>query len=133
MTSIKMTEQFGGADFEKVEDHGLAELERVLGHFDQKPWHSEAVTAAQTEMCAPTLSLEDPTSDKLFWVSAYLAGDKLRFVNEYRYPIESPGWLSKLRGKTHESPRTRELTEAEAREALALFMGGKHDALLKHL
>lgn len=133
MRVIEVTEQMGGAQFEDVVDLGVQTLSGALEIFDQKSWESESKVAESTGLCAPTISLTDRDSGSVYWVSPYLIGSALTFVNEYRYRIESPGFLSRMLRKTHKSPSTRELTFKEAREGIIQFMEGEHEKLLEHV
>ena len=131
MKSVIMSEQLGGDDFDSVHELGAATVRDVLRKFDEKNWATETAAAAATEMCAPTLALRQPDSDHLFWVSSYLSGGELRYVSEFSYPLESPGFFSRLLRKTHSSPRTRELSSAEARKGLELFATESYPDLLE--
>lgn len=131
MNSLQVSEQFGGAPFDELTDHGSKGIGEILDIYDSKRWFEEASTAEITELCAPTISLKDASSDRLFWISPYLNDGELRFVNEYRYRLASRGILSRIMRKTHESPQTRELNTNEARRALQLFSEDRHEELLQ--
>ena len=130
MRAIEVSEQIGGAQFDEVIELGALTVRELLEKFDQKPWAEESRTSQETELCAPTLSISDSSTDEMFWVSPYLSGEKLYFVNEYRYRLRQPTILSKLFAKTHKAPRTSELTLDQARDAIEHFARGNHEELL---
>lgn len=123
----------GGAQFEDVVDRGVQTLRGALEIFDQKSWEPESKAAENTGLCAPTVSFKDRDSGSVYWVSPYLSGNALTFVNEYRYRIKSPSLLSIILRRTLKSPSTRELSLKEAREGIIKFMEGEHEELLEHV
>lgn len=131
MASLQVSEQFGGAAFDDVTEHGSKSLREIIEMFDSKRWAEEASKAEITGLCAPTISLNDAGSGGLFWISPYLDGGDLKFVNEYRYRLVNRGFLARLMRRTHEAPPTRELTRSEARRALQLFAEERHEELLR--
>jgi hypothetical protein len=127
---MRLTEQLGGAEFDEVHERGKVGPVDVLRAFDAKDWTSEARIATETEKCAPTLSLIDDVNEGLFWVSAYIHEDSVKFVNQYSYAIKDRSIWDKLFSRTTTSPNSKELELDEARKAMELFSKGLHDELL---
>ncbi|MEM7430414.1 MAG: hypothetical protein AAF351_00615 [Pseudomonadota bacterium] len=130
MKQLHMSEQYGGADFDDVHDHGPTTAAEALSRFDAKVWTVEVQAAEANEGCSPTLSLTRADEGRVFWVSPFLDGAKLRFVNDYVRPLENPGLFSRLIRRTHTSTTSRDLSPTEARHALELFAQRKYSDLV---
>ena len=107
--------QYAESDIDQVDDKGIATPTDILAAFDAFDWRAQVRAANHLQKCSPTFSVLEADGGRLFWVSAYGEPD-LKFVNEYS-----------------ESSSSRELSIAEARRAIQLFVESEHDALLKLL
>ena len=107
--------QYAESDIDEVDDKGIAAPTDILAAFDAFDWRAQVRAADQLQKCSPTFSVHEADGKRLFWVSAYGEPD-LKFVNEHS-----------------EGGSSSELSIAEARQAVQLFVEGDHDALLKLL
>ena|ERR1700741_4833210 len=115
MAQCSYSVQYAEYDFDQVDEKGTAFLSDIMAAFDAFDWNAQVRAAKQLQKCSPTFSVRDAAGKRVFWVSAY-AEPELKFVNDYS-----------------EGGAGRELSVAEARQAIQLFVEGKHDALLKLL
>ena len=131
-----MFELLGGRSLHEMQPHTVTCTQDVLSLFDKKSWRSEAASAAEQKVSftslnlLPTLLLTNEAEDTSFCLNACLLQEELKFKSEYKFPARKRGWLQKLTKKSHECPKTRWLSGAEARKALSLFLENEHAALL---
>jgi hypothetical protein len=125
--------QFAEFDLDQVEGRGVASSADILAGFDTFAWAEQVDAANRLEKCSPTFSVFDVESDRLLWVSAVGEPDGFTFVNAYTFQGEVRGFLGLSRRRGPISAQTHELSLAEARRAIELFILGEHEALLQHL
>ena len=82
----------------------------VLRRFDAFDWSREVVDAQRLGKSAPTLSVQEPSSGRLIWVSAYGDPHSPKFVSQCK--------LARL------DLDTQDFERGDARKALELFMRG---------
>ena len=104
--------QYAESDFDEVDDKGIAAPADILAAFDAFDWAAQARAAETIQKCAPTFSVLEVDAKRFLWVSAY-GPPELKFANEYS-----------------DSRSTRELSLAEARRAVQLFVEGDHNGLI---
>lgn len=91
--------------------------------FDEFDWSRQVVEANRLEKCAPTLSVTEPSTERLIWVSAYGDESSLAFVSECKI-TEMKKRLFGSQGPRAVELRTQTFQASDARRALELFMRG---------
>lgn len=112
MPGYSYTLQYAQHDVDQVDDKGAASPADILAAFDAFDWPGQARAAAELQKCSPTFSVLEEGGKRFFWVS--VCDDAgLKFVNDY-----SGGSSG------------RELSLAEARRGVELFLQGDNRGLL---
>ncbi|PCI97461.1 MAG: hypothetical protein COB15_07810 [Flavobacteriales bacterium] len=81
--------QLAGYDHSMADEKGETNYDDFITEFEKFPWMEQLEEANEKpDNCAPTLSIEDLSNNKSFWVS--MAGDKKEhgYILGYIYPKE---------------------------------------------
>lgn len=113
---------------------GAAPSAEILAAFDRYDWSSEITRANEVQHYSPTLLIRDPDTGREIWVSACGDAQVFQFISYYAYPVRKKAWFGLVERDGFAAPQCRQdLSLAEAREALRLFLEADHDALVRHV
>ncbi len=114
----------------RLDDKGVASAGDILAAFDAFDWPGQISEANRLKRCSPTLSIADADIGRHFWVSGCGTPDAFSFVNEYTFPGEVRRLFGLIRRSGTVAAPTHDLSPADARRAIELFLDASHEALL---
>ena len=132
MPSYTYSLQYGDSEISTVDERGSATSREILAAFDAFDWPGEIAKANATEKCSPTFTIDEVETGRTFWVSGCGTPESFQFVSFYSYPVRKKAWFGLVERDGFAGPDARQdLSHAEAREAVHLFLDCRHDELMR--
>jgi hypothetical protein len=130
MATYSYSVQTAEFDPSRVDERGTANAREILAGFDAFDWPGQVDAANRLQKCSPTFSVKDVDEDRLLWVSGIGDSSGVSFINGYTYIGEIRRMFGLVRSRGPVGAPTRELSLAEARQAVELFTRAEHERLL---
>ncbi|HEX5067537.1 MAG TPA: hypothetical protein VFY49_15570 [Myxococcota bacterium] len=132
MPSYTYSLQYGDSEISTVDERGNATAREILAAFDAFDWPGQIAKANSTQKCSPTFTVDEVGTGRTFWVSGYGTPETFQFVSFYAYPVRKKAWFGLVERDGFAGPNARQdLSPSEAREAVRLFLDGRHDELIR--
>ena len=130
MATYSYSVQYAEFDPSQVDERGSADAREILAGFDAFDWPGQVDAANRLRKCSPTFSVKNVDEDRLLWVSGIGDSRGVSFINGYTYIGDIRRFFGLARSRGPVEAPTRQLSLAEAREAVAFFPQGEHERLL---
>lgn len=87
MSDFSYNLQYGGTEFEAIDDKGIHPIDYIIKEFESFNWSDEVKNNEGKEMCCPTFSIVHLKTKVVYWASADGTSDNYSFMSGMELPL----------------------------------------------